>query len=113
MQPKVFVPNIPTRFEPLSGGRVPTINLNPAMEYGDLVPCISAEVNVRDYEVNDLLAGVQESLRNCSKHDYILCVGDPILIAAAIAYAHDINGEAKVLRWDRSKKSYDVVEVVL
>lgn len=107
------MPHVPSRHDPIAKARVPVIDMKPATQYGELVPCIDMSVDVRSENIDELLPTVQESLRDMSRDDYILCVGDPILIAAAISYAHDVNGEAKVLRWDRNRRGYDVVEVVL
>lgn len=111
----VFIPHIPTRFEPLNGERVPTIDLNPAASYGTLR--LLANLNCGGPVTQDLLPTALEQIRNglstMSHDDYIVAVGDPVLLAAAIAYAADMHGKVKVLRWDRHTKSYTQLEVTL
>ncbi len=49
-----------------------------------------------------------------SDHDYLLLVGDPILIAlAASLVSHNTNGLYKILKWDREDSKYNPVTLDL
>lgn len=111
----VFIPHVPTRYEPLKGGRVPTIDLNPAAEHGTLVLLADLECGgpVTQELLPKALEQIHDKLSQMTCDDYIVAVGDPILVAAAIAYAADQHGKVKVLRWDRHSKRYVALEVDL
>lgn len=107
--PKVFIPSVPTRWDEATRGRVPSIDLNPAAQYGELHTLSDGQGPFEDQlESVRLTAG--EAI---DKDDYILCVGDVVLTAAAIAIANAMNGVVNLLRWDREAKHYNVVTVEL
>lgn len=108
--PKVIVPNLPTRFDQATQKRVPSIDINSASRYG------SFEFLVKDFDgdTETALPQVASRMTDLEGQDYlILCVGDVIIIAAAIAYANEAAGFARLLRWNRHSKSYNIVEAVL
>ena len=113
MRPYVYLPSVPTRYDPISNKRIPSIDLKPAMRYGELVPLVNLQAGFRDDEIHEALETLKEGLKNYDPEDYILCVGDPILMAAAIAYASDMSEIVRVLRWDKVKREYDFTEVRL
>jgi|AntRauTorcE11898_2_1112593.scaffolds.fasta_scaffold00643_7 hypothetical protein len=113
MRPKVFLPSVPTRYDPISSKRIPSIDLKPAMRYGELVQLVSLQAGFREDEIHEAIETLQEGLQNYTSEDYILCVGDPILMAAAITYATDLSQTVKVLRWDKVKREYDCAEITL
>lgn len=107
--PNVYIPSLPTRYDAATGQRVPSLDLNPAAAYGDLV-------NMVDGPVEDIPAAIsiiKEKVPRIMDFDYVLAVGDVILTTALIAYVCAQNGSAHVLRWDRKRHEYDIVEVVL
>lgn len=110
---RVFLPHVPTRFDPLTSQRVPSIDFTPAAEFGKLQQLTTFDRAIESDDVNDALDQIQTNLSSLTPNDYIVAAGDPILIAAAISYANDLIGVARVLRWDRQSKSYNLVEVVL
>lgn len=107
--PKIMIPNLPTRFDQATQRRVPSIDVNPAAQYGEF------HYLVEKFDCDPMIA-LEELANNMGmmrEDDIILCVGDIVLIAAAIAYANDTFGYARLLRWSRKKKSYDLMTVVL
>ena len=103
----VFIPNVPTRYDAATEGRVPSIDLNPATQFGSLVTMTKTDAPA-DQQVRDIKAEIDIRFQ---EGDYILCVGDVVLTAVAIAYVSKLFGAATVLRWNRRAKSYDVVMV--
>lgn len=85
-------------------------DLTPAREYGDLqvlLPSgpvlISPEAAIRT---------LREKLEGFRPHDWLLCLGDPVVIAAASAIVAEVNdGVIPVLVWDRQVKKYLTVKV--
>jgi hypothetical protein len=110
MHVKVLVPHLPTKWDAATDQRIPSVNLNPAAEFGkitvlfdDLVPFTNAQPAV------DSVIEKIETVMNAD--DLLLCVGDPILAAAALAAASRRFGIIRVMRWDKSELKYEVVEV--
>lgn len=107
--PKVMIPNLPTRFDQATRQRVPSIDINPAAQYGEFAYL----VNDFNGDTDSALSELANQMDAMNPDDIILCVGDIVLIAAAIAYANDTFGAARILRWSRNKKSYDLLEITL
>lgn len=107
---KVYVPSMPSRHDEVTGDRIPLLDLAAAEPYGDvtLLTPMAASIDVeRDLEY------VREGMVDFQSTDLIVAVGDLLLASAAIAYACDMHGSAQVLRWDKTIKQYDLVEIVL
>jgi len=113
MRPRVFLPSVPTRYDPISNKRVSSIDLKPAMKFGELVTLVDPQNSYRDDQIHDAIIELQEKLHDFGADDYLLCVGDPILIAAAMTYASDRTSTVKVLRWEKSRREYDCAEITL
>lgn len=85
-------------------------DLTPALAYGQL------EILVTHSQ--SLLAPVptvrklKDKLRNFSDNDYILPIGDPVLMSTVSMIASEMNhGRVKFLKWDRIQKKYLVIQV--
>lgn len=107
---KVLVPKVPTRIDRLSGQRVPAIDLNPASEYGKLFALTPPD---KDLPFEDELEQLRTNIAQMDPKDFILCVGDVALVAAAICYANDMFGTVKLLRWEKRDQAYTVQEIQL
>jgi hypothetical protein len=83
-------------------------NLAPARDYGSLVYLLSGKFNHQVVgNTEDLVAHLKQRLRNFGDKDYILAIGDPSAIGAAVAIAANNNGgRVNVLKWDRFKNEY-------
>lgn len=103
----VYVPSLPTRYDAATDSRVPTVDLNPALKYGELK--VVAESPLTDPEIGNAV-GIASTTR-IRDGDYVLAVGDIIVTAALIARAVQLNGKASVLRWDKSASTYRITEV--
>lgn len=110
---KVYVPHVPSRYDPVTQRRVPVFDLQPATEFGILTFLVDLSQEIRGTLDPSLFQGVKQRIDSMTEDDYLLCMGDPILNAAAIKYATDKLGKIKVLRWDKSKKEYYHTEVEL
>lgn len=104
---KVYIPHLYLKYDPITKQNVASIDLNEAVAFGELMPVTSGEIVIN--EAVDALYDVLAE--NFKEDDYILAIGDPLMIGAALAYAYDkIGGPINVLRWDRHRREYDVVE---
>lgn len=87
-----------------------SMNLTPAGEYGD--------IEILMPQSQSMLAPVptvralKEKLRTFSDEDYILPVGDPVLISTVAMVAGEMNhGRVKFLKWDKGLRRYFPIQV--
>lgn len=85
-------------------------DLSPAMEYGELEVLLGHS--------QSLLAPVptirklREKLASFSDSDYILPVGDPVLMSTVAMIASNMNhGRVRFLKWDRIQRKYLIIQV--
>lgn len=108
--PKVYAPQVPSKFDPGTKLWVPSINLEPAKLYGELV--VMLPPNANRLHINPLVVALREQMKDFTNDDYIVAVGDPSLIAAASCIAtRKTGGFLRILKWDRLTGSYIPVEV--
>lgn len=107
-QRRVFIPQIPMRYDRVTSSRVPSLDLNPAADYGTCIAMASP-----DASGNAAIRQVRDAASHIKPNDLILGVGDVALIATALIYANQKNGSAQLLRWDKIRKHYDIQEITL
>lgn len=105
----VIASTIPMRYDPLSEGRVPSIDLSSVTRFGKL------KVLVPDYpcDLDSALDAVRDGMAAYEPEDLLIASGDPILFALAFTLAADTHGIVKCLRWDKGNRCYELVEVTL
>jgi len=109
---KVFVPQQPSRFDAATRLWIPTVNLDPAKEYGDVE--VMLPPNANRLHTAPLIAALKDKMAGFTDDDYIVAVGDPSLIAAAACIAaRKTGGSLKMLKWDRMSRNYISVEIQL
>jgi len=106
---KVYAPQVPSKYDPATRLWVPSINLEPAKEFGDLV--VMLPPNANRLHINPLIVALREQMKDYGPDDHIVAVGDPSLIAAAACLAaKKTGGLLRILKWDRLSSSYLSVE---
>lgn len=112
IKPRVFVPHEPCRYDGVGKTLVPIYDLSHAATFGELVPLLDrGPLTLTQREVIDVL---WDKLHDFTDDDFILCIGDPVVIASACMVASKLNGDfAKVLRYERSSKEYHPIEINL
>jgi NTP pyrophosphatase (non-canonical NTP hydrolase) len=103
---KVYIPELPTRFDRLTQMRIPTIDLNDAASYGSFVSIISAPMPRKE-----ALELIKIAAREIDAQDYIMAVGDVVFLALLLAQVLRKNGRALLLRWDRITRTYHMEEI--
>lgn len=84
---------------------VPKYDLDPARVFGDLVPLLSPTASPFSFE--SILDELQFKLAHFRDGDYLLLVGNPVLIGASVAVASSVNeGHVSVLQWSGKDRSY-------
>lgn len=110
--PKVFIPQIPSRFDSATKLWIPTVNMDAAKSFGDLV--VMLPPNANRMHTAPLVQAVKERMSDYCEDDCIVAVGDPSLIAAAACIAvRKAHGTLRLLKWDRMSSSYIAVEMEL
>lgn len=107
--PKVYAPQVPSKYDPASKLWVPSINVDHAKTFGEVV--IMLPPNANRLHISPLVAALREQMKDFGPEDYIIAVGDPSLIAAAACIAvRKTGGLLRVLKWDRQTSAYIAVE---
>ena len=109
MTAKVYVPQ-ETRRRNEQGDFEPVHDLSPALQFGDievLYPSMPAGV-----DGGAIIKVMRDKLRDFSDRDFIVATGDPAIIAAAVMVAASLNFQrVKLLKWDRRRLEYMVIQL--
>jgi hypothetical protein len=55
---------------------------------------------------------MKKNLQDFRKHDYLLAVGDPVIIGISTSMVSKAtNGKYNMLKWDRQEKRYYPLEI--
>jgi hypothetical protein len=107
---KVYAPQQPSRFDTTLKMWVPTMNMTPAEKFGPLVVLLPPNAN--RLHTAPLLAALKDGMEGFTSEDYLVCVGDPSLIAAAACIAsRKTGGLLRLLKWDRMSGDYIATEL--
>ena len=89
----------------------PNINILSASDFGYLVICLPN----RDQAILSTAPYVQKMKKNLQdfrKQDYLLAVGDPVIIGISTAAVHEVTaGQFNILKWDKREFRYYPLEV--
>ena len=87
-------------------------NLSAAMKFGDrIVSCLPQDYQVYT-ETEDTANRIADALHSFETGDYLLLIGDPILIGLTCAIAFMRNDSVKVLKWDAQTRTYVPITLV-
>lgn len=91
----------------------PNKNLTGAKEYGRVV--VLLPYSQVSHDASFAIDAMFEKLKDFSPDDdFLLLMGDPVLIAAASAIVTQLtDGYFRVLKWDRQTKTYNIVLIDL
>lgn len=80
-------------------------DITPATKYGDIE--ILAKHNHNMFASVPMVRFFRDKLSTFCDDDYILPVGDPVIIGTVTAIASDINnGRVNLLKWDKREHKY-------
>lgn len=104
--PKVYITQIPHRRDPETRAFVPSINIAPAAEHGELIVMMPPRASF--FATSDLVKQMKEHLQNYDYEagDCLVAMGDPTVIAVAFAILGKTVGRFTVLKWDRNVSRY-------
>lgn len=105
---KVYVVTEPITYK--DGIPAPLFDVSPAREFGELV--VLTEHGQSMSASVPMVRMLREKLRDFSDEDFILPVGDPVIIATVAAIAADINkGYYQMLKWNKRLRQYEVFKI--
>lgn len=109
--PRVFAVQQPTGRDD-SGRVVPSMDLTPAETFGDLIFVLREQENPFS-DPQGTLDRIVECLRDNEfcEHDWVLLVGNPVLIGLMSIAAIGLSDKFRVLQWKRAAGVYAPVEV--
>jgi len=106
----VYITQIPARIE--NNAWVQTVDVTPAKVFGELNIMLPSGMNFAD--ASSVVDQLRSKLQHFDPdHDYLLSLGDPVVISVAcalIGYEHDYF---RLLKWDRNQRRYIPYEVKL
>lgn len=108
-KPRVFVTQVPSRKDATTQTWVPTVNIKPAEQFGDVIVLLPA--GAQFYATKELIRIIKERLNefNYGPDDYFLPMGSPTVMAVASAIvARRGNGCIQLLQWDNHRDAYDL-----
>ena len=108
--PSVYAPQQPSRYDTATRLWIPTMNMDPAKKFGDLI--VMLPPNANRLHTAPLVTALKEQMAKFTEHDYLVAVGDPSIIAAASCIAaRKTGGLLRLLKWDRMSSDYIAVEL--
>ena len=109
---KVYIPQMPTRFDRATNLWIPTINITPAKRFGELVTMLPSAATRNS--IDTCTQALNDAMEDYGREDVLVALGDPSVyaIAACIA-AKKTGGLLRLLKWDRQLGDYLLVEVQL
>ena len=91
---------------------MPKYDLSPAEQYGEIVELLSP--TAKPFNPAPLVEELYIKLEKFGNDDFIICIGNPILLSMAVAVAADINdGKVRLLQWHGHRNEYVPVDVDL
>jgi hypothetical protein len=108
---RVFIPQLPSRFDTALNAWIPTINIDPAKRFGELHVMLPPEASRLD--VAAIVPMLKGMMQDYSAEDYVLAAGDPMVLSIVAVLATREAGVLRMLKWDRMQRMYQPVEVRL
>lgn len=102
--PKVYIVQVGMqRRDTMTGDKVP-FDLSPAEEYGQLVPLLGPRAT--PYNTEAIIQELRLGLRDYTENDYLLLVGNPVLIGIASAICASKAHTVQFLQWSGRERRY-------
>jgi hypothetical protein len=108
---RVFIPQVPSRFDTTINAWVPTVSINAAREFGEIKVMLPPEASRLDPE--DMVKLLRVAMDDYGEDDYILALGNPIIIAIAAVLADRAASPLRMLQWDKVSRNYQLMEARL
>jgi len=110
--PRVFITQVPSRRDHNSNMWLPTVNISPAEEHGEVVQLLPP--GAQFFAASETTRLIKQRLHELDyqQGDFLLPMGNPIIMAVASAVAaRRSNGCLKILVWDKHQSRYIAYEL--
>jgi hypothetical protein len=110
MDMTVYVVQEQLRYDPDTGSNVPRFpTIEKALTFGKIQYVLPP--NLHPFNQEDVVSGLHKYLSEFNDEDYLILVGNPILLGMATAVASNYNsGKVKFLQWSPKWERYVVVQ---
>ncbi len=110
---KVYVTQIPHRFDRDTRKFTPSVNISSAEEHGEVV--VMLEPTASFHATEDITRQLRDKLKDYDYEagDSIVFLGDPAIIALACAILSHKFGRFTLLKWDRSLMRYLAARIIV
>lgn len=105
--PAVLVPQFPTRMVDGEVQRMP-MDLTDAQRYGEVLELL--EPSAKPFDPGSV-EQLDQAIAESSGEDWLLCIGNPTLIAVAAGAFASIHGRLNVLQWQSRKGHYEAIQI--
>ena len=107
---KVYVVQHQHKWDPECRTFVPKFDMEPAQKFGELTELLSP--TAAPFRSEPLIKELHQKLKGIKPDDYLLLIGNPVLIGVSVAIAamHS-QGELNVLQWSGKDGRYLVVKL--
>lgn len=106
---RVYVVQNQHRWSDSEGKFVPKFDFTPAQEFGSLEFILGPTAG--PFDPDSVLLTIHESLKDFKPEDYLLLVGNPVLIGLCVAVAaQNTGGDIRMLQWSGKSRKYLMVE---
>lgn len=104
-QRRVFVPHIPSRWNHKIEGWEPTVNINGARKFGEMIVLLPDDAS--RMHAAPVVQALREKIDDIRADDFIVAVGDPTVLAMTVAVAAlKTGGQINLLKWDKQMGMY-------
>ena len=107
---RVFVVQKTMRWDAQKGELVPKFDLTPAERHGQIEYLLSPTAS--PFRPGALLDELHDKLSTITENDYLLLVGNPVLIGMVVAIATGYtDGNVRVLQWSGKHGEYIPIDI--
>ena len=112
MNPRVFIPQVPARFDKATGLWIPSVDLSAAQLFGDTVHLLPPDAHSNRLPMSSIISVLTEKLADFSRADFLVCCGSPAISHAAAIIASQRNGgQLRILEWDKFQRGYKAIQI--
>ena len=108
---KVYVIQNQMHYDSSVERHVPRFDMTPAKEHGELKFLLSP--TAAPFITPTIIRELRENLEGITPDDYLLLVGNPVLIGLSVAVASEFTKQIKFLQWNGKAGKYIVIEADL
>lgn len=109
---RVFIPQVPQRFDKTSGEMMPAADTSAAGKYGKvlvMLPPAAYRLNV-----NNQIDMLTRKMATYNENDCIVALGSPLLIGVATYIAiTKCRGRLRMLSWDKQTSDYLMIDTMV